>query len=552
MCLANGLARIVAQVSNLQGALADWKSAIQQVGNLRYAKHLPRFRGVLMRTIPPMQRFILSLVFASATLLASAAPAPTAPPTRPNIVFILADDLGYMDIGANNPKSFYETPHIDKLATQGMRFTDGYAACPVCSPTRASLMTGKYPARLHLTDFLGGTRAGKLLPAEYIDHLPLEEVTFAEALQEAGYTTCFVGKWHLGKEPYFPEAQGFQINIGGFSAGHPSSYFSPYHNPRLSDGPEGEYLTDRLTDEALKFIEANAKKPFLLYFSHYTVHIPLQAKTNVVAKYQAKAAARPRSTGPTYTLEGASEVRQVQENPKYAAMVESLDDSVGRVMDKLEALGIAKNTIVIFFSDNGGLSTAEGAPTSNVPLRCGKGWLYEGGIREPLLVKWPGVVKAASTCSTPVISTDFYPTLLAMAGVAPRPKQHCDGVSFVPLLKGDTTPQHETLFWHYPHYGNQGGQPGCAVRAGDWKLIRFFEDNHVELYNLKDDLSEKHDLATAQPAKVKELSALLDQFLKDTDAAMMKPNPNYDPSTPNHKKKGKKKTPAKLSLSTDD
>ncbi len=448
---------------------------------------------------------------------------------KPNIVFILADDLGYMDIGANNPRTFYETPNLNRLAAQGMRFTDGYAACPVCSPTRASILTGKYPARLQLTDYIGGRRTGKLLPAEYLDHLPLEEVTLAEALKEAGYTTGLFGKWHLGTGPYLPEAQGFDVNVGGSGAGSPASYFSPYHNPKLADGPNGEYLNERLTEEAVKFINSNRKQQFLLYLAHYAVHIPLQAKKEVIEKYEAKAAALPPLNGPKVLPEGDQQARQVQDHPVYAAMVQSLDESVGRIMKELDELGIANNTIVIFFSDNGGLSTTEGMPTSNVPLRAGKGWLYEGGIREPMLVKWPGTIKPGNVCSTPVISTDFYPTILAMAGLSARPAQHCDGVSLVPLLKRGKAPARKAIFWHYPHYGNQGGRPGCAVRSGDWKLIRFFEDNRSELYNLKGDLSEKHDLCSQMPEKAQELNTLLDRFLKETRATLPKPNPDYDP-----------------------
>jgi arylsulfatase A-like enzyme len=478
---------------------------------------------------------LVHIAWWGAVLGSACAAVPVPPATRPNIVFILADDFGYMDIGANNPKTFYETPNIDRIAAQGVRFTDGYAACPVCSPTRASILTGKYPARLHLTDFIGGRRAGRLLPADYLDHLPLEEVTLAEALKEAGYVTGFFGKWHLGGAPYLPEAQGFDVNVAGFSAGAPSSYFSPYRNPKLPDGPPGEYLTDRLTDEAVKFLETNAHRPFLLYLAHYAVHIPLQAKPEIIAKYKAKAAALPPSHGPKFVPEGDRQVRQIQDHPVYAAMVQSLDESVGRVLRKLDDLGIAGHTIVIFFSDNGGLATAEGTPTSNVPLRAGKGWLYEGGIREPMLIKWPGAVKPGSICSVPVTSTDFYPTILEMAGVPERPQQHRDGVSLVSLLKTGQAPNRPALFWHYPHYSNQGGRPGCAVRTGDWKLIRCFEDNRLELYNLREDLSEQHDLALKDPQKTKELNALLEHFLQETKAALPRPNPDYDASAPQPK-----------------
>ena len=447
---------------------------------------------------------------------------------KPNFVFILIDDMGFKDIGCNG-SSFYETPNIDKLAGDGMRFTDAYAACPVCSPTRASIMTGKYPARLNLTDYLVGRRRGKLIPAEYIHQMPLEEVTIAEALKEAGYATCFIGKWHLGDKPYWPEHQGFDVNIGGTRSGMPRNYFWPKWrgNPPI-EGRPGEYLTDRLTDEALKFLEGKKDKPFLLYLSHYAVHIPIQAKKDMIEKYKAKAAKQPAKE-PRFLPEGRSKARQVQDHPVYAGLVESVDESVGRVMKKLDDLGVADNTVVIFMSDNGGLSTSEGLPTSNLPLRAGKGWLYEGGIREPMIIKWPGVVKPQSVCSQPVTSTDFYPTMLEMAGLPLKPKQHIDGVSLVPLLRGKEKLKRKAIFWHYPHYGNQGGSPGGAVRIGDYKLIEFYEDNRVELYNLKADIGEKKNLAGKMPDKAAKMRKILQTWRKDVHAQMPKPNPDYKP-----------------------
>ena len=451
--------------------------------------------------------------------------------TKPNIVFILADDLGYMDIHANNPNTFYETPNLDLLAKEGMRFTSAYAAAPVCSPTRASILTGKYPARLQLTDFIKGTKTGKMLPADSLDHLPLKEVTIAGALQKAGYTTGLIGKWHLGGAGYLPEANGFDVNIGGSGAGAPSSYFSPYQLAKIADGPKGEYLTDRLTQEALEFIKENARHPFFLFLSHYGVHIPLQAPRPLAAKYEDKAAAIPESADAKFQPEGKCETRQIQDQPTYAAMVESLDNSVGQVMQKLEQLGLSKNTVIIFFSDNGGLSTAEGSPTSNVPFRAGKGWLYEGGIREPLLVKWPGATQPGSVSDLPVTSTDFYPTLLEIAGLPLQPEQHCDGVSLAPLLQHGWAPEREALFWHYPHYSNQGGGPTSAVRQGNWKLIRSLEDQSTELYNLKDDIGERQNLAAQMTNKVSEMNLLLDDFLKDTHASF--PKENRDEATTN-------------------
>lgn len=448
---------------------------------------------------------------------------------KPNFVFILIDDLGWADVGCYG-SSFYETPNIDELAKEGMRFTSAYAAGPVCSPTRASIMTGKYPARLKLTNFLVGDRRGKLNPAHYVHQVSLEEVTIAEALKEAGYINCFVGKWHLGGKSYWPEDQGFDINIGGTNSGAPKSYFWPQWqgNPPI-EGRPGEYLTDRLTDEALRFLEGNKDKPFLLYLSHYAVHLPLQAKQNMIEKYQAKGANLPPSKIPRFLPEGNNQTRQMQDHPVFAAMVESMDESVGRVMKKLKELGIADNTIVIFTSDNGGTSTAEGHPTSNIPLRAGKGWLYEGGIREPLIIKWPGVTKPGSICDVPVVSTDFFPTMFEMAGLSTKPQQHIDGVSLVPLLKGKKSLDREAIFWHYPHYSNQGGGPSGAVRAGDYKLIEFYEDNHLELYNIKEDISEKTNLVPQMPQETTKLYQMLKDWRKEVDAEMPTPNPDYKP-----------------------
>lgn len=453
---------------------------------------------------------------------------------KPNIVFILADDLGWSDLGCYGSK-FYETPNIDRLAREGGRFTQAYTASSVCSPTRAAILTGKHPARLHLTDWLPGRPDRpdqKLRRPDIQDFLPLEEFTVAEALKESGYRTGFIGKWHLGESAaYHPEHQGFDLNIGGCKLGHPPSYFSPYGIPTITDGPKGEYLTERLTDEAEKFIEQSvqAKEPFFLYLSHYAPHNPLQGKPELVAKYEAKAAQMPAADRPEFTTDRGHKTRQVQNNAAFAAMVESLDDSVGRVLAKLKDLGIEGNTLVIFTSDNGGISTAEEWPTSNYPLRAGKGWPYEGGVRVPFIARWPGVVRPDSTSNERVNSMDFYPTFLQVAGVPMRPEQHLDGGSLMTVLQGGALPE-RPIFWHYPHYSNQGGDPDSAVRVGDFKLVEYIEDNTVELYNLKDDPGERNDLAQAMPEKTDELRHLLHQWRFDVAAQMPSPNPNYDPN----------------------
>ncbi|MGA2866619.1 MAG: sulfatase [Verrucomicrobiota bacterium] len=474
-----------------------------------------------MKTLP---KAVVELTAAVSTLAGLCAfGASTGPAARPDFVFILVDDLGWADVGCFGSQ-YYETPHIDRLATQGMRFTEAYAACPVCSPTRASIMTGKYPVRLHLTDWIPGegdepTHALRVPP--WRQFLPLEEVTLAKALKSAGYVTASIGKWHLGGPKYYPEHQGFDLNIAGGDIGHPASYFWPYEGkthtvPGLkAGGQEGEYLTDRLTEAAEKFIEANKERPFFLYFAHYAVHMPLEAKPALLAKYRAK-----RPSGG-------------QKNPVYAAMIESVDDSVGRLLRKLQALGLEERTVVVFMSDNGGLWPQA---TSNAPLRAGKGHPYEGGIREPLIIKWPGATKPASMCSVPVCSIDFFPTLLEIAGVKlPGP---VDGLSLVPLLKQSGSLDRDALYWHYPHYwsGNTV-RPSGTVRAGDWKLIEFYEDMRAELYNLKEDLGETRDLANTRLGKAAELRELLHRWRQSVDAQMPSPNANYKPAVPERKEK---------------
>jgi arylsulfatase A-like enzyme len=452
-------------------------------------------------------------------------------------VFFLIDDLGRQDLGCYG-STFYETPNIDRLAAEGMRFTNAYAACPVCSPTRASIMTGKYPARLGITDWIGAPQK----PTAYREYLPLEEATIAEALKEAGYTTGYVGKWHLAtrgtadRRQYYPDRQGFDINIGGDNSGSPPTYFHPYAKGQRSletmppGGKEGEYLTDRLTDEALKFLEASKDRPFLLYLAHYGVHTPLESKKDLAQKYEAKAKSVPLADGPhAQPVYGPYRTRLVQDHAVYAGMVQSVDESVGRVLGKLAGLGLERNTVVIFMSDNGGLSTvAREGPTCNLPLRAGKGWLYEGGIREPMIIKWPGIAKAGSTCDAPVTSTDFYPTMLEMAGLPLKPNQHVDGVSLAGLLRGAGTLDRKAIYWHYPHYHGSGNRPSGAVRAGDYKLIEWYEDGKVELYNLKDDLGERHDLAATLPDRAAGLRQMLHAWRTEVGATTPKGEPRED------------------------
>ncbi len=458
-----------------------------------------------------------------------------------NILFILMDDFGWRDLGCYG-SSFYETPNMDRLARDGMRFTDAYAACPVCSPTRASILTGKYPARIGVTDWIGAHLEARVIDAPYIDHLPLSEISLAQALGEGGYNTWHVGKWHLGEEGSWPLDHGFDKNIGGCHMGCPwHGYFSPWKIPTLPEAEEGTYLPDHLTDQAIRLIRENQAtgKPFFLHMSYYLVHTPIEAPAHLIEKYRKKARALgldkidPLVVGepfPTPDKAGKRVVRRViQSDPVYAAMVQSMDDNIGRLLAALESEGIADDTVVLFTSDNGGLATAEGSPTSNLPLEEGKGWMYEGGVREPLVVRWPGVTEPDSFCDVPVTSPDFYPTILEIAGLPGRPEQHQDGQSIVPLLRGAEKLDREAIFWHYPHYGNQGGTPGCSIRSGDWKLIEFFEDNRLELYNLREDVGESNDLASALPEKRDQLLAKLHAWQKTVDAKIPEANPDYKP-----------------------
>lgn len=435
---------------------------------------------------------------------------------RLNFVLILVDDLGWTDLGCFG-SDFYETPAIDRLAAEGMRFTNAYSACTVCSPTRAAVMTGKYPARLHLTDWIHGHKRpqAKLKIPPWTEYLSPEEFTLAKAFQAAGYATASIGKWHLGDgEEHDPTHYGFDLNLGGFGAGQPPSYFSPYRIPTLKDGPPGEYLTDREADEACKFIESHRERPFFLYWPHYAVHTPLQAKAEMIERYRRKLKPGLRHT-----------------NATYAAMIASLDESVARLQTKLEELGLAERTVIVFTSDNGGLiAGGRQQVTVNVPLRAGKGSAYEGGVRVPLIVKWPGVTKAGAVCEAPVMSIDFLPTLLEIAGIEIASSETIDGRSFAAALRNPQAKiEREALYWHYPHYHPGGATPYGAVRAGDLRLVEFYEDDRVELYNLRDDLSESQDLASAMPERAAELRRMLHDWRTHLGAQMPTPNPDYRP-----------------------
>lgn len=461
----------------------------------------------------PVYLLLITLIFTSCTQKVE----------KPNFIIFLVDDLGWKDVGYMGSK-YYETPNIDQMAREGMKFTNAYANAPNCAPTRASIMSGMYTPRHGVYTVAnpdrGISKNRMLIPSPNNRVLEGSFTTLAEALKENGYTNCHVGKWHLGADKLTsPEAQGFDVNIAGNQAGAPRSYFSPYKNPNLADGPNGEYLTDRLTDEALTFIESNKENPFFLYFAHYAVHTPIQAKSEITAKYATK------------------EPDNGQDNPKYAAMVESTDQSLGRVLQKLEELEIDENTITIFFSDNGG----HGGVTTHFPLRGSKGMMYEGGFREPMIVRWPGRIKADTKSDEVVIGIDFYPTLVELSG-GDAAKYHLDGESLTPVLFEQGGLDRESIFWHFPAYlqsyrGIKNPQdltrgwravPSSVIRKGDWKLIQDFEDGSLQLFNLKDDISESNNLAKFRPEKRDELLKDLRQWQKETYALIPKErNPEY-------------------------
>ncbi|MEM9141818.1 MAG: sulfatase [Bacteroidota bacterium] len=454
---------------------------------------------------------------------------------RPNILFILVDDLGLHDLGVTG-STYYETPNIDRIAGEGTVFAQGYAASRVCSPSRASIMLGQGTARHGITDWIGaktGTtwrshnRNDKLLPAEYKHALPSRDTTLAEALVDYGYTTFFAGKWHLGSEGSWPKDHGFQFNIGGWDKGSPiGGYFSPWKNPNLENKEAGENLSLRLAKETANFMERYKDSTFFAFLSFYAVHGPIQTTNGKWAKYRDKAAQQGiQDSG--YVMERVLPIRTVQDNPIYGGLVEQMDDAVGIVLDKLKQLGLEENTIVVFTSDNGGVASGDAFSTSNLPLRGGKGYQWEGGIREPYFIRVPWLQETKQV-DYPVTGSDFYPTLLDLAGIPLKPDQHKDGLSLKPVLEGQKM-EERPMFWHYPHYGNQGGEPSSVIRAGDWKLIHYWEDGRDELYDLNSDPGEQTDVAEKHPDLRSELATQLHKYLQNLGAEVPQPDPEFDP-----------------------
>ena len=473
--------------------------------------------------------FLFSFLFSSWLVACIADP--------PNVLFILVDDMGAKDL-SNEGSVFYESPNIDRIANGGMKFTRGYATCQVCSPSRASIVTGKYPVNHGITTWIGDSsgeawskrgRNDSHLPPEYERNLRDSEITLAEAMKDAGYKTFFAGKWHLGSEGSWPTDHGFDINKGGWDVGGPrGGFFSPYTNPNLQSGPDGESLTQRLGLETANFIEKNKDQPFLAYLSFYTVHAPIQTTEALWKKYRNKAEKMGLiKNKDRFLFDRRLNVRQVQDCPIYAGMIEQLDQSIGLVLTKLDEHGLDENTIICFTSDNGGVSSGDAYATSNLPLRGGKGRQWEGGIREPFYIKAPGITKPGSIESTPVNGIDWYPTLLELCGIEFPKKQNLDGVSLVPLLKGKTINE-RPLYWHYPHYGNQGGEPSSIIMEGDWKLIHYHEDKRNELYNLANDISEQNDLIAKESKRAQQMRKKLKTWIKKTNAQFPKPDPQFD------------------------
>lgn len=453
--------------------------------------------------------------------------------SRKNIVFILIDDMGWRDLGCYGSE-YYESPNIDKLSKEGMTFSDAYAASPVCSPSRASILTGKYPARIQVTDWIGAHTKGKVIDAEYLKQLPLEERTIAKALKNLDYATWHVGKWHLGEREYYPKNHGFDVNIAGSHIGRPmNGYFSPYEMENLVDKEPNEYLIDRLTNEAISLINNRDKsKPFYLNMWHYAVHTPIEAKKEDVKYFKEKASRlgidkiNPLAEGEKFPCEHKKNEsvtrRTIQSSPEYAAMIYNLDYNIGKLVDTLEVEGILEDTLIIFTSDNGGLSTAESSPTCNYPLNEGKGWSYEGGVRVPLIAYWKNKIEPNVLSDRIITSTDFYSTFLDVASDNKKQDSHKDGESFYESLINKSSKRENPIYWHYPHYGNQGGTPYSAIRKGKYKLIYFYENKKYKLYNLQSDISEEWDISFENKTISDELMGLLKTWIKDVNGKIPK------------------------------
>jgi len=477
--------------------------------------------------------------------------------SKPNIILFLIDDLGWSDIGVNG-STFYETPVIDQMAKDGALFTDAYATSPICSPSRASILTGKYPSRINVSYISGTTgpkgKGYKLTAPQPDGFIAFDETSIAEALGSHGYKTVHIGKWHLQNHTdrgtsHFPENHGFDLNIAGFRMGQPGSYYFPFKSekhpstnvPGLEDGKQGDYLTDTLTDKAISFIKQNKDQPFFINFWYYTVHTPIQPKKNKLEKYQKKAESlgykqKHQDGIPVWN----SMTRKRQDSPGYACMVESMDENIGRVLQTLKSEDLEKDTLVIFFSDNGGLCTGSGPnmPTSGLPLRAGKAWLYEGGIRVPLIIKFPGKIKKGITVKEPVAGTDLYPTILDYLNLPLIPDQHMDGESVKPLITNGKSLNREAVYFHLPHYHHINSMgPSGAIRKGDYKLIEVFETGNYELYNVRKDIGENHNLASTMPKVVQELADDLKTWRKKSNARMAILNKDYDPASDFRRKK---------------
>ena len=478
-----------------------------------------------------MKPYYIKLILLAAVILTACKKAPE----NKNVLFILVDDFGYNDMSFRN-NTFYETPNIDQLAKESTVFNEGYANSRVCSPSRASIMTGKFTARHGITDWIGAPvkeewrkkeRFNKLLPSEYIENLPAENITLAEALKQNGYNTFFAGKWHLGEEGSCPENHGFDINIAGIGAGSPKGgYFSPFNNPKLEDHIKGENLSMRLADETVRFIKNNKEKPFFAFLSFYAVHGPIQTTQNKWHKYREKAENNGiEKSG--YTMGHFLPVRQVQDNPIYGGLVENMDDAVGHILNAIKEMGLDKNTLIVFTSDNGGVVSGDNFSTSNLPLRGGKGYQFEGGIKEPYFIKAPWIENTVKETNTPVTGADLYPTILDLVDASLLHQQHIDGLSLKPILKGETLPE-RPLIWHYPHYGNQGGEPSSIIRKGKWKLIYYYEDERNELYNLEQDEGETTDISTKHDVLTNAMKKELFTYLTNVGAKYPLKDPNYN------------------------